>query len=394
LRILITGNLGYVGPCVTRHLRARYPDATLIGVDIGYFAHCLTGVSRAPEALLDAHYFADVRRFPAHLLDGVDAIVHLAAVSNDPMGNTYEAVTLDVNYRAGIDLARQAKAAGVTSFIFASSCSVYGFAEDRPRTERSAVNPLTAYAKSKVLTEQALRDLSEQHFRVTCLRFATGCGFSDRLRLDLVLNDFVASALSTRSIAVLSDGTPWRPLINVKDMALAIEWAVGRNAAAGGNFLIVNTGSDQWNYRVHELADAVASVVPGTKVEINHEAPPDLRSYRVDFSLFRTLAPMHQPQSDLRQTIAELRRGLIAIGFCDTGFRNSSFIRLKVLADLEELGMLSRTLEWTDKRGAAAADAERIRRDPPRRRSDGISSAAGVKPDDIQRDPAAGRLRD
>jgi nucleoside-diphosphate-sugar epimerase len=364
LKILITGSLGYVGPWVIRRLRARYPDATLIGVDMGYFAHCLTGVSRAPEALLDAQYFADVRRFPTDLLRNADAVVHLAAISNDPMGKAYETVTLEINYRAGIELAFQARAAGVGSFVFASSCSVYGVADEQPRTERSAVNPLTVYAKSKVLSEQALHGMAEQRFRVTCLRFATACGVSDRLRLDLVLNDFVASALATRSIVVLSDGMPWRPLINVKDMARAIEWAVGRGSDAGGHFLVVNAGSDQWNYRVHELAEAVAAIVPGTQVEINRQAPPDPRSYRVDFSLFRTLAPGHQPQSNLAQTIEELRRGLTSMRFSDATFRSSSFIRLKVLADLEERGMLSRTLEWIDKGGVAATRVDRTRLTP------------------------------
>ena len=164
MKILITGNLGYVGPWVTRQLRARYPDASLIGVDIGYFAHCLTDACRVPEALLDAQYYADIRRLPPELLDGVDAVVHLAAISNDPMGNAFEDVTFDVNYRAGIELARQAKAAGVRSFVFASSCSVYGSADDQPRTERSEVAPLTAYAKSKVLTEQGLRGARRARF--------------------------------------------------------------------------------------------------------------------------------------------------------------------------------------------------------------------------------------
>ena len=160
MKILITGNLGYVGPWVTRQLRLRYPDATLIGADIGYFAHCLTDACRVPETLLDAQYYADIRRLPPELLEGVDAVVHLAAISNDPMGNAFEDVTFDVNYRAGIELARKAKAAGVRSFVFASSCSVYGSADDQPRTEQSDVDPLTAYAKSKVLTEEGLRELA------------------------------------------------------------------------------------------------------------------------------------------------------------------------------------------------------------------------------------------
>ena len=316
---------------------------------MGYFAHCLTDVRDLPEALLDAQHYADIRRFPPDLLTGVDAVVHLAAISNDPMGNAYEAVTFDVNYRAGIELAQQAKAAGVRAFVFASSCSVYGSADDRPRTEQSELGPLTAYAKSKVLMEKGLRELAGDDFRVSCLRFATACGMSDRLRLDLVLNDFVACAVSTKRISVLSDGTPWRPLINVEDMARAIEWAVGRDPAAGGDFLIVNVGSDQWNYQVHELAQTVADLVPGTEVSINEAAPPDKRSYRVDFSLFRTLAPRHQPEWDLMGTIDALQKGFAAIGFADSNFRNSSFMRLRVLTDLRSRGLLSDSLEWSAK---------------------------------------------
>jgi nucleoside-diphosphate-sugar epimerase len=353
MKILITGNLGYVGPWVTRRLRARYPDATLVGVDAGYFAHCLTDVSDLPEARLDSQHYADIRRFPEELLAGTDAIVHLAAVSNDPMGMEYEQVTLDINYRAGVDLARRAKAAGVRSFVFASSCSVYGFADDRPRTETSPLNPLTAYARSKVLTEQGLEGLAGPGFRVSCLRFATACGVSDRLRLDLVLNDFVASALSTSLIPVLSDGTPWRPLIDVSDMARAIEWAVGRDSQNGGDFLVVNAGSDRWNYRVSELAAAVAHAIPGTEVSINPHAQPDRRSYRVDFSLLRRLAPDHQPQAELAQTIDALKVSLMRMQFNNTDFRNSSLIRLKVLADLEARRLLNRSLEWAHKTGTA-----------------------------------------
>jgi len=364
MKILITGNLGYVGPWVTRQLRSRYPVASIIGADIGYFAHCLTDACRLPEALLDAQHYVDIRNMPPALFDGVDAIVHLAAISNDPMGNAFEAVTYDVNHHAGVELARQAKAAGVRSFVFASSCSVYGSADDKPRTEQSAVDPLTAYAKSKVLTEDGLRELASSDFRVSCLRFATACGMSDRLRLDLVLNDFVACALSTGRITVLSDGTPWRPLINVRDMARAIEWALERGADAGGDFLIVNAGTNAWNYQVHELAHAVAQAIPGTVVSINDAAPPDKRSYRVDFSLFQSLAPAHQPQADLAGTIDALRNGLTAMHFHDQDFRNSSFMRLRVLADLMSRGLLSRTLEWADKHSAKDATGVAAHADP------------------------------
>ena len=163
------------------------------------------------------------------------------------------------------------------------------------------------------------------------------------------MNDFVASAVSTRSIRILSDGTPWRPLINVRDMARAIEWAIGRDAAAGGDCLIVNVGSDEWNYQVSELARAVAAAVPGTDVSVNREAPPDKRSYRVDFSLFRQLAPTHQPRQGLADTIDALRTGLESMGFADADFRNSRLIRLRMLAELQSAGLVNQDLEWVNK---------------------------------------------
>ena len=345
-RILITGNMGYVGPGVVQHLRQAFPNAELIGFDLGFFAHCLTGAERLPESRLDRQVFGDVRQVPAALLAGVDAVVHLAAISNDPMGSAYEAVTMEINHRAGIALARQARAAGVRSFVFASSCSIYGMGGHQAKTEMSGVNPLTAYARSKVASERDLAPLATDDFTVTCLRFATACGWSDRLRLDLVLNDFVASSVASNEINILSDGTPWRPLIHVRDMALAIEWALGRTAAHGGAFLAVNTGSDKWNYRVKELAEAVAADLPGTRVLVNPAAAPDLRSYRVDFSLFRQLAPHHQPRHTLTATIAELHDKLLAIGFQDSQFRSSQLMRLRVLTTLREQGELTGQLTW------------------------------------------------
>jgi nucleoside-diphosphate-sugar epimerase len=169
---------------------------------------------------------------------------------------------------------------------------------------------------------------------------------SDRLRLDLVLNDFVASAVATKRITVLSDGTPWRPLIDVHDMARAIEWGLGRQASAGGNFLVVNTGSDSWNYQVKQLAEAAAEIIPGVEVSINRAAPPDRRSYKVDFSLFKRLAPRHQPQYDLMATLKELRAGLEEIGFHDADFRKSNLVRLNVLSSLRKSHLLTEDLRW------------------------------------------------
>ena len=220
MRILVTGSMGYVGPILTRHLRQKFPDAELIGFDTAFFAHNLTGAPRLPESLLDRVHYGDIRNFPPELLDGVDVVVHLAAISNDPMGKEFEGVTEAINEKASVALAQMAEQRGVGRFVFASSCSIYGAAEGRPKRESDSLNPLTAYARSKVAMENALRASNAGEMTVTCLRFATACGMSDRLRLDLVLNDFVASALATGEITVLSDGTPWRPLIDVAATAL------------------------------------------------------------------------------------------------------------------------------------------------------------------------------
>ncbi len=299
---------------------------------------------------MDFQYFGDVRTINSKMLNGVDAIVHLAAISNDPMGKAFEKETYEINHQASVRLAKMAKKQGVKSFVFASSCSMYGFGGQDAKTENSELSPLTAYAKSKVMTERDLKNIAGDEFKVTALRFSTACGMSDRLRLDLVLNDFVAGAVISRKIQILSDGTPWRPLINVKDMARAFEWALTRGGEGGDDFLAVNVGSNDWNYQVKELAEAVAGAIPGIEISINKNAEPDKRSYRVNFDLFGQLAPEHQPQCDLSTSIKELADGLGTIGFTDADFRNSDFIRLKVLRDLKEQNLLSDQLQWNAKR--------------------------------------------
>ena len=345
MNILITGNMGYVGPEVVKYLRARHPDATLHGFDNAYFAHCLTGSPVLPERHLDEQFYGDVRDASSLDLTRYDAVVQLAAISNDPMGVRFEAVTLDINQNTTVSLARAAAAAGVKNFVFASSCSVYGIADGAARKETDPLNPITAYAKSKIEAERELAAI-DTAMVVTCLRFATACGMSDRLRLDLVLNDFVACALGQGQITVLSDGSPWRPLIDVADMARAIDWAIDRPASAGGRYLAINAGSDDRNYQVKDLANAVAKSVPGTGVSINTSAPVDSRSYKVDFALFRSLAPDHQPVVSLDQSIQNLIAGLKAMNFKDSDFRSSSLMRLKVLQDHIDSGRLNENLEW------------------------------------------------
>jgi nucleoside-diphosphate-sugar epimerase len=346
MKILVAGNLGYIGPSVTNQLRTTYPDAELIGFDIGYFAHCLSNAMFSPDVRLNAQVYGDIRKIPAGLLRGVDAVVDLAAISNDPMSFKFEEITLDINYRSAVNLAKLAKDNGVRSFVYASSCSMYGLADDSERKEGDKLNPLTAYARSKVMAEEELEPLADKNFTITCHRFATACGWTNRLRLDLVLNDFVAGALVNREISILSDGSPWRPMINTKDMARAIDWGVARKAENGGKFLAVNTGSNQWNNRILALAEAIESVIPGVKISVNPDAPPDKRSYRANFDLFKKLAPDHQPQEDLISTVKEIKDNLVAMGFNDPNYRESLFIRLKVLDHLMKNGLLNNNLEW------------------------------------------------
>ncbi|MDW6025915.1 NAD-dependent epimerase/dehydratase [Mesorhizobium sp. BAC0120] len=346
MKIVITGNMGYLGPIVASHIRNAIPDAILIGVDSALFAHCIVG-DILPDLSLDAQIFKDIRDIEADLFEGIDAVIHLAAISNDPMGTRFEAVTEEINQKATLRVAGLAAESHVKHFVFASSCSIYGFADQGARSEGDSLNPLTAYARSKVGAEIGLREVSARTgMTVTALRFATACGFSGRIRLDLVLNDFVASALSTGRISVLSDGTPWRPLIHVSDMARAIEWAISRPVSDDSRFLAVNVGADESNFQVAELAAAVRAAIPGTEIDINPHAAPDGRSYRVDFALYRSLAPGHQPQVSLAAAVEDVRDGLKGIGFNDPDYRASDLIRFNVLANALGKGRLLPDLRW------------------------------------------------
>lgn len=342
MKILIIGNLGYIGPIVVKHFRNKFPDGYLAGYDTGFFIQNYTNNGIAGDTLLNKQWFGDVRNFDEKILNEFDAIIYLAAISNDPMGKAFEKPTMEINCDAAIKIAAAAKQKGVKHFVFASSCSVYGFADAAPRTELSEINPLTAYAKSKVGGEEGLKPLADKKFRITCLRFATACGYSDRLRLDLVLNDFVASAISSKKISILSDGTPWRPLIHVKDMARAMDWAIHR--ANDTLFLIINTGSNTWNYQVKELAVAVQSLFNDVEVSTNPNAQPDKRSYKVSFDLYEKLASDYQPVVDLTVAVKDLKEGLEKINFNDANFRNSALIRLKTLQGLIDNRLIDENL--------------------------------------------------
>jgi nucleoside-diphosphate-sugar epimerase len=334
MRLLVIGNMGYVGSVLVSYIKDIYKEIEVTGLDSGLFGASVLSGQMLPETHVDQQYFLDARSIPDYVFQGVDAVVYLAAVSNDPMGNRFAAVTDQINHQGAVKAAEAAIRAGVKSFVFASSCSVYGAAEDgKSRKEGDDLNPLTAYARSKIDAEMSLKALPASGTAIRCLRFATACGISPRLRLDLVLNDFVANALATGKISVLSDGSPWRPLIDVQDMARAIDWACFHSLDQP-RFLAVNTGCEEWNWQIRDLADGVAKVISGTDVSININAAPDKRSYRVDFSLFQLIAPNHQPKVTLEASVRGLKEGLSRAGFKDLDFRKSDFIRLNLLERL------------------------------------------------------------
>ncbi len=346
MKILVTGNMGYIGPIVVSVLRKNFPNCVIKGMDSGFFAHCLLDSNDAfPEINIDEQIFLDIRDIQQIHLEGVDAVIHLASISNDPMGSTYESQTWDINSLASFRLAQIAKEVGVTSFVFASSCSIYGQGSDNPRSEMDNLNPLTTYAKSKVFLESALKNLADNNFRVTCLRFATACGWSPRCRFDLVINDFVLSAMAIGEISVLSDGTPWRPMIHVKDMAKALAWGVSRSI--GEDYLVVNVGENKNNYQVKELAQIVASVIPNTKISIAKDSGVDSRSYRVNFDLFEKLTGHGFIEWSVHKAAEELFAKLNKIKFSDNNFRNSRYIRFNVLKDLQAREILNADLRWT-----------------------------------------------
>jgi len=342
MKILIIGHRGYVGPILAARLAASRPDCALYGLDSAWFRG--SEAAPYPDALFAGQRIADARDLAAADLEGFDAVVQLAAVSNDPIGKEFAEATHEINAGAALATAALARDSGVGRFVFASSCSMYGAGSDSFRKETDTLNPLTAYAKSKVATEEGLRRMKLGKLRVTSLRFATACGASPMLRLDLVLNDFVATALRTGRIEVLSDGTPWRPLIHVEDMARAIDWAIARD---GATYVEVNAGSQDWTWQIGELARQVGAVLGGVDVDINTDAVPDNRSYRVDFSRFAELAPDHQPVKDFAEAVHELAGQVRDMDFQGADVRGSRFVRLNILRGLVAAGKLDKDLRWT-----------------------------------------------
>lgn len=347
MKLLVTGNLGYIGTELTKYFKKK--SYFITGFDSGLFENCkFANFEQKPS--VDIQIYSDMRYISEKHLINIDAIIHLAAISNDPMGNKFENVTKQVNYistKRLIDLAIKNK---IKKFVFASSCSMYGNtinSKEKIKNEKSDLNPLTAYAKSKVLIEKYINKKKNKTL-FTCLRFSTACGVSDRLRLDLVVNDFVASAISNKKIELLSDGKSWRPLIDVEDMCKAIEWGIKRNRVLKNEPMFINVGRDQNNILIKDLAILVKKIFDNkVKVKFNKNKTIDDRSYKVDFSKYKKLVPKkYQVSKTIKQSVVELKKFLIENKFSIKNFRNSKYSRLYHLSHQINNNKLNNKINW------------------------------------------------
>jgi nucleoside-diphosphate-sugar epimerase len=341
MKILVTGNLGYVGS-VLSPLLAR-AGHEVVGLDAGYFVDCtigpLAGTSVARQIT------KDIRDVDKGDVEGLDAVVHLAGLSNDPMGEIYPELTTAINLRASETLADLAKDAGVRRFVFASSCSIYGQGESAALNEDSPINPLTAYARSKVDFETSLASLAGDDFFPISLRNATAYGFSPRLRIDLVVNNLMASALTTGEVRLLSDGTAWRPLVNVHDMSMAFVAAleVDRSNWSG---LTLNVGSEYDNYQVRDLAGIVSELVPGSTVTVAKGAAADSRNYSVSFERIREVLREWSPAYQVPSGSADLCERMKGARFGQNDFDGHRYSRLGQLKHHRTSGKLDARLRW------------------------------------------------
>lgn len=337
MRILVTGANGYIGCVLAPMLQNAGHD--VIGLDCDLFEHCsLNGYVPEVESIT-----MDVRDVAQSDLVGFDAIVHLAAVSNDPVGDLNPACTYDINYLATIRLAELAKGAGVARFLFSSSCSLYGAAADGLLDETAAFNPVTPYGESKVLAEEGLSRLADGIFSPTYLRNGTAYGLSPRLRGDLVLNNLVGLACTTGEVRMTSDGTPWRPLVHIEDISRAFLAALHAPRAAVHDEAF-NVGRDDANYQIRDVARIVEQTVPGSRVTLAPGASPDRRSYRVSFAKITEQLPAFRPWWTAERGAREMRDAFLFHGLSFDDFSSSRFLRIKRVRELIDEGAIDANL--------------------------------------------------
>ncbi|HKF13868.1 MAG TPA: SDR family oxidoreductase [Gaiellaceae bacterium] len=342
MKMLLTGHHGYIGSVCGPLLAEAGHE--VVGLDTGLYRGCDLASAPMPST---ASLLLDVRDVRPEQLDGFDAVVHLAALSNDPIGDFSPELTREINFESTVSLARAARDAGVRRFVFSSSCSMYGASSDEAVDESAPLKPLTAYAESKVLAEEALAALAGPDFAPISMRNATAYGVSPRLRVDLVLNNLVGWAHTTGKVKIMSDGTPWRPLIHVEDIARASLAAVEapEDVIRGEAF---NVGRNDENYQVRQLGDIVQDVVPGSEVEYAGSGDPDPRSYRVDFGKLVRAFPELELTWTARAGAEELASAYQAVGLTLDQFESDRFTRLKRLRALLEGGELDPTLRWRE----------------------------------------------
>ena len=339
MRVLITGHQGYIGTMMAPFLAAAGHD--IVGLDSDLFEQSTFGsIPKDFPALRK-----DIRDVTAQDLEGFEAVIHLAGLSNDPLGNLNPNLTYDINHRASARLARLSKEVGVTRFLFSSSCSTYGAAGDKILDETAEFNPVTPYALSKVLVEQEVASFAGPNFSPIFLRNATAYGVSPRLRFDLVLNNLTAWALTTGRVFIKSDGTPWRPIVHIEDISRAFLAALEapRNAIHNQAF---NVGRTEENYRIRDLADIVKETVPGCHIEFAADAGPDKRCYRVDFSRIAKTLPAFQPKWDARRGARELYEAYRKVDLRVEDFEGPRYKRIDHIQGLLASGSLSSDLRW------------------------------------------------
>ena len=340
MKVLLTGHLGYIGVEAVPILRAAGHE--IVGLDTGLYNECdfASPPDEVPE--LDVRDFRDVKTSD---LEGFDAVIHLAALSNDPLGDLNPDLTYDINLAGSIALAKAAKEAGVSRFLFSSSCSLYGAGSDRLLDENAAFNPVTPYGESKIRVEQTLSELADDGFSPVYFRNATAYGVSRRLRADIVVNNLVGYAVTTGKVLLKSDGSPWRPLVHIGDIIGAMSAALTAPKESIHDQAF-NVGKNGENYRIREVANMVAEVVPDCEVAFAEGASADIRNYRVDFTKAETKLPGFEAKWTLRAGIEELYAAYMAAGLTEDEFLGPRYYRLKTVQGLLDRGSIDSTLRW------------------------------------------------
>jgi nucleoside-diphosphate-sugar epimerase len=340
MRVLVTGHRGYIGTAMVPMLLAAGHD--VVGLDSELFEACTFTHDLHDVPTLRK----DVRDIEPADLVGFEAVIHLAGLSNDPLGDLNPGITYQINHVASVQLARLARDAGVSRFLFSSSCSNYGAAGDNLVNEEAALRPVTPYAISKVRVEEDVAELADSTFSPTFLRNATAYGVSPRLRFDLVVNNLVAWAFTTGRVHLKSNGTPWRPIVHIEDISRAFLAALAAPRETVHNQAL-NVGLDTENYRIRDLAEIVRETVPGSRVEYAKDAGPDPRCYRVDFSKIARVLPAFKPQWDARRGAAQLYSLYRQVGLALEDCEGPRFKRIDHLKQLLSDGRLDATLRWT-----------------------------------------------